>query len=205
MSYRSLFFWSLGLLASGLAVAAADAPAAAPAAASSSTRADYVLQPLDMIRFQVFQEDGLNRELRISQESTISLPLIGTVELKDKTILQAQEMIQDLYKRDYLVNPQINITVLDYAKRSINVLGSVGNPGVVYFPQEEGLTLLDAISRAGGFTRLADKKHVKLTRVLPDGKTESYEINADRIMQGTSTDTWVILKGDVISVPERIM
>ncbi len=205
MSYRSLFSWSLGLLASGLLASAADAPPAAAPATVSSARGDYVLQPLDMIRFQVFQEDGMTRELRISQEYTISLPLVGTVDLRDKTIRQAQEMIQDLYKRDYLVNPQINITVLDYAKRSINVLGSVGNPGVVYFPQEEGLTLLDAISRAGGFTRLADKKRVKLTRTLADGKTESFVINADSIMQGTSNDSWVILKGDVISVPERIM
>jgi len=204
MSYRSSLFLGLALLACPLTAATADTPPSAGAPAAGS-RADYVLQPLDMIRFQVFQEDGMSRELRISQENTITLPLIGIVDLKDKTIRQAQDMIQDLYKRDYLVNPQVNITVLDYAKRSINVLGSVGNPGVVYFPQEEGMTLLDAISRAGGFTRLADKKHVKLTRVGPDGKTESYEINADRIMQGTASDTWVILKGDVISVPERIM
>lgn len=205
MSYRSLFLWSLGFLASGLLATAADSPPAPVASQTAGTRADYVLQPLDMIRFQVFQEDSLTRELRISQEYTISLPLIGTVDLKDKTILQAQEMIQDLYKRDYLVNPQINITVVDYAKRSINVLGSVGNPGVVYFPQEEGMTLLDAISRAGGFTRLADKKHVKLTRTTADGKTESFVINADSLMQGTSSDSWIILKGDVISVPERLM
>lgn len=169
------------------------------------TKADYVLQPLDLLKIQIFQEEDLSRDVRISQEYTITLPLIGTLDLSKKTVRQAQNLIQDLYRQDYLVNPQVNIIVTEYAKRSINVLGSVGSPGVVYFPQEEGLSLLDAISRAGGFTRLADRKRVKLTRSTADGKTENYEINCDSIIQGTSRETWTILKDDVIYVPERIL
>lgn len=174
-------------------------------APTTGTKADYVLQPLDLLKIQVFQEEDLSRDVRISQEYTITLPLIGTLDLTKKTVRQAQDLIQDLYRRDYLVNPQVNIIVTDYAKRSINVLGAVGNPGVVYFPQEEGLTLLDAISRAGSFTRLSNRKQVKLTRTTADGKTETYEINCDNIIQGASRDTWIIQKDDVIFVPERIL
>lgn len=173
--------------------------------APPAQKADYVLQPLDLIKVQIFQEEDLSREVRISQEYKITLPLIGSIDLKDKNVRQAQNLIQDLYRADYLVNPQINIIVLDYSKRSINILGSVGAPGVVYFPQEEGLNLLDAISRAGGFTRLADRKHVKLTRTTSEGKTETYVINADAILQGTSSESWIIIKDDVIYVPERIL
>jgi polysaccharide export outer membrane protein len=168
-------------------------------------KADYVLQPLDLLKIQIFQEEDLSRDVRISQEYTITLPLIGVIDLRNKTVRQAQDLIQDLYRRDYLVNPQINIIVTDYAKRSINVLGSVGSPGVIYFPQEEGLSLLDAISRAGGFTRLANRRIVKLTRTTAEGKTETYTINVDNIIQGTTNESWVMLKDDIVFVPERIL
>lgn len=198
MTFRSIRFAGL-LLSLGCCLLLAET------AQPPTQKADYVLQPLDMIKIQIFQEDDLSRDVRISQEYTVTLPLIGSVDLRNKTIRQAQDQIQDLYRRDYLVNPQINIIVVDYAKRSINVLGAVGAPGVVYFPQEEGLTLLDAISRAGSFNRLADRKHVKLTRTTAEGKTETYIINVDSIIQGTTNETWVILKDDVIYVPERIL
>jgi polysaccharide export outer membrane protein len=131
--------------------------------------------------------------------------MIGSINLKGKTLSEAQEMIRSLYDRDYLVNPQVTVFILDYSKRSVNVLGSVNSPGVVVFPQETGLTLLDAIARAGGFSRLADKKRVKLTRASTEGKTENYTINADEIMQGATNESWVLQKDDVISVPERVL
>lgn len=169
------------------------------------TKADYVLQPSDLLRVQVFQEDGLMREVRISQEYTITLPLIGTVDLREKSLRQAEEVIRDLYDRDYLVNPQLNIIVLEYAKRTVNVLGSVNTPGAVLFPQEEALTLLDAISRAGGFNRLADRKRIKLSRTTADGKTETNTINADELMQSGNTQSWMLMRDDVIFVPERVL
>ncbi len=198
MIFRSIRFAGLLLSLGGCGLLAETAQ-------PPTQKADYVLQPLDMIKIQIFQEEDLSRDVRISQEYTVTLPLIGSVDLRNKTIRQAQDQIQDLYRRDFLVNPQINIIVVEYAKRSINVLGAVGAPGVVYFPQEEGLTLLDAISRAGSFNRLADRKHVKLTRTTAEGKTETYVINADSIIQGTTNETWVILRDDVIYVPERIL
>jgi polysaccharide export outer membrane protein len=76
---------------------------------------------------------------------------------------------------------------------------------VILFPQETGLTLLDAIARAGGFNRFADKKRLKLTRVTSDGKPENFTINAEDILQGTAKENWVLIKDDVISVPERVL
>ena len=118
---------------------------------------------------QVFQEDDLTRDVRLSQEYTVTLPLIGTVNLKDKTVRQAGELIRDLYNRDYLVNPQVSVIVLEYATRTVNVLGAVNTPGAVSFPPEQPMTLLDAIAKAGGFSRLADRSKVKLTRARSDG------------------------------------
>jgi polysaccharide export outer membrane protein len=167
-------------------------------------RPDYVLQPADLLRVQVFQEDDLTREVRISQEHTINLPLIGALETRGKNVRQLQQRIQELYDRDYLVNPQVNVFVVEYAKRSVNVLGCVNEPGVVLFPQEQGLTLLDAISRAGGFNRLADRRKIKLTRTTGD-ETSTRIINADDIIQSVSREGWELVQDDVIFVPERIL
>jgi polysaccharide export outer membrane protein len=171
----------------------------------SPAKMDYLLQPSDLLRVQIFQEDDLMREVRVSQEYTVTLPLVGTIDLRGKTLLQAQETIRSLYDRDYLVNPQVNVMVLAYAKRTVNVLGAVNSSGAVEFPEEEGLTLLDAITRAGGFNRLADRRRVKLTRTNAEGVTENYIINADDIMQGTSRESWPLQRDDVIFVPERIL
>lgn len=172
---------------------------------AGSTAVDYVLQPLDLLQMRVYQEPSMDREVRISRENAVMLPLIGRVDLAGRTVREAEQLITELYNRDYLVNPQINITVIEYARRTVNVLGSVTTPGEVQFPREEGLTLLDAISRAGGFTRLADRRRIKLTRTQGDGTTATFVVNADDIIQGSSSQTWKLQTNDIIFVPERIL
>jgi polysaccharide export outer membrane protein len=172
---------------------------------SAISQLDYVLQPSDLIRIVIFQEPDLEREVRLSADSKISLPLINEVNLKDKTIAQAQEIIHNLYNQEYLVNPQINVTVLDYTKQTVNVLGAVGNPGAVDIPPDRPLNLIDAITRAGGFSRLADRKRVRITRETEDHRTTSNVVNADDIMHSTNSDQQRLRKGDVIYVPERIL
>lgn len=169
------------------------------------SKADYVLQPSDLIRVQIFQEDDLNREVRISQEFTVTLPLVNSVDLSGKTARQAESYIRDLYAKDFLVQPQVNLTVVEYAPRRVYVAGSVGAPGVVLFQQEQGLTLIEAISKAGSFNRLADKKRVTLKRTMPDGTSETKTINVEELMKGDSSETWPLQPGDVINVPERVL
>ncbi len=169
------------------------------------SKLDYVLQASDLIRVQIFQEDDLNREVRISQENTVKLPLIDTVSLKDKTVRQAEEYIRDLYGRDYLAKPQVNLFVLEYAPRRVFIAGAVNKPGVVLFQQEQGLTLIDAISRADSFNRLADKKRVTLKRTKSDGATETFTINVEELLKGDSNQTWPLQPNDVINVPEKIL
>lgn len=180
------------------------APAVAANDAGVSSNDSYVIQPLDLLHVQVFQEDDLTRDVRVSQSNTIALPLIGVVDLQGLTVKQAADKIGALYNASYLVNPQISITVTEYAQRVVNVLGAVGQPGAIPFPQEQGLFLLDAIARAGGFTRLADRSHVKLTRRNTKGDAEVDVIDADSIMKSGNANPWPLKPNDVIYVPERI-
>ena len=171
-----------------------------------ASKADYVLQPQDILKVQVFQEDEINRlgeQIRISKEFTISLPLIGTLDIKGKTAMQVREIVRERYDRDYLVDPQVQVLVVEYSKRFVTVVGQVVTPGQVQFPQEQGLTLVDAIGKAGGGTRLANLKKVVLKRTNTDGEPEALTINVEELMKTDSKDTYPLQPGDVITVPER--
>jgi protein involved in polysaccharide export with SLBB domain len=182
-------------------------PAAEPAQPSAGTAeaTDYVLQPSDLIRVLIFQEPDLLREVRITQECTITLPLIGTIDLRDRTVRQAEEIIRSLYDRDYLVNPQVNLTVLEYTQRTVQVVGAVNQPGAVVFPPEQKMGLVEAIARAGGQSRLADLKRVRLTRTNAEGRAENLIINVDDMMKGASNEKYLLQKGDIVFVPERLL
>lgn len=202
MRFRPLRLLSLVFLGLFGSLPAAE-PAQPPAGTAEAT--DYVLQPSDLIRVLIFQEPDLLREVRITQECTITLPLIGTIDLRDRTVRQAEEIIRSLYDRDYLVNPQVNLTVLEYTQRTVQVVGAVNQPGAVVFPPEQKMGLVEAIARAGGQSRLADLKRVRLTRTTAEGRAENLIINVDDMMKGASNEKYLLQKGDIVFVPERLL
>ncbi len=166
---------------------------------------DYMIQPGDTVRIQIYQEPDLDREIRVSKEGEIFLPLIGRLIVKDETVMRVEKVVHILYDRKYLVNPQVNITVVKYRQRTVNVMGAVGSPQALELPPEQPLTLLDAISRAGGFNRLANRNSVRLTRSFSDGHKENFTIDADKLISGKKSDSWILLSNDVIYVPESIL
>ncbi|MCZ6675228.1 MAG: polysaccharide export protein [Verrucomicrobia bacterium] len=187
----------------GVVMALLQAPLAT-AQPSSDASGNYLLNPSDFLRVEVFQEPDLFREVRVAGDGSIVLPLIGKIFVRGKTVFDAEALITELYNRDYLVNPQINVTITEYALRRVNVIGQVNKPGIVVFPPEEEMVLLEAIALAGGFNRLADKGKVTLTRTLPSGKTETFKIDMRKLIAGDQTTTWDLRKDDVIYVPERV-
>ena len=164
---------------------------------------NYVLSALDLIQFRIYGESELDSEVRISADGIISLPFIGVIEIAGKTVLEARQLIYDLYDRDYFVNPQIQIHVIEYATRRVHVLGQVTNQGFVFIPPEESFSLLQAISAAGGFTRLANPRAVQLKRVGEDGEIQVNTINVDNIMKDPKAKDWQLKTDDTIYVPER--
>lgn len=169
---------------------------------------DYVLQPQDVLRIHIFQHDDINRQtesVSISNAFTIFLPLIQAVNVKGKTARESEELVRAAYDRDFLVNPQVSITVVKYAERAVNVVGQVNKPGRIQFPPERGLTIVEALSEAGGPTRLADLKKVKLSRRNTEGETTIEEVNVDAMWNRGGRDAIPLQKDDVIYVPERII
>lgn len=172
---------------------------------NSQSSAEYVLQPQDQIRVNVFQEEDINKQcemLSVAGDYTVTLPLLGTINLRNKTQRQAEAMIRDLYDKDYIINPTVTVTVTKYADRSVNVTGHVTNAGRIQFPPERGLTITEAVSLAGGQTRLADLKRVVLTRRKPNGDSDFQTIDVDAIINKGASNV-ALEVGDTINVPER--
>jgi polysaccharide biosynthesis/export protein len=180
-------------------------PAFADTPPAPDELADYKLQPGDVVRMQVFQVPDLDREVQVSVKGEILLPLIGRLVVKDRSVRLVEQTVRTLYDRDYLVNPQINMMVIKYSSRTVNVMGAVNAPQAIEFPPNQTLSILDAISRCGGFNRFANRKTVRLTRASTDGHSENFIINADELISGKKNDHWELLSGDVIFVPESIL
>ncbi|HEY0456146.1 MAG TPA: polysaccharide biosynthesis/export family protein [Verrucomicrobiae bacterium] len=170
-----------------------------PATATQS----YILSPNDVVQVHVYQEDDLETKMRIGKDGTSSFPLIGGVRIGGKTVEQAAQLIRDRLAKDYLVNPQVTLTVVEYAKRRFTVLGQVQRPGTYEIPNEESVTFLQAIAMAGGYTRLASKSNVIVTRMVA-GQKQSFTLDVNSAASAVSTKPFEILPDDTISVPERL-
>jgi len=163
----------------------------------------YLLAPNDVVEIKVFQEDDLEAKLRISQKGTITFPLIGLVSVGGKTPQDAAAAIREALAKDYLVNPQVTVTVLDYGKRRFTVLGQVQRAGSYDMPDREKVTLLDAIAMAGGYTRIADPAKITLRR-KSGGKEIVLKFNAKAIARDGAVESVEIQPGDIITIGESL-
>ena len=196
-------FW--GLLTAPLFMAAQE-PAGPDSGFLSDNQASssYVIAPLDYLRITLYVADEMQftSDLRVSQNGSITVPHLGTVNVSGKTIEGMRELLYEPYNTDYYVNPHIDITVLAYSERSVTVIGKVNRQGMVPFPSEKGLSLLEAIAMAGGWSndRLADKKNITITRTNEGGEKFVIEVDA----RSLTTEDYPLREGDLVNVPERV-
>ena len=201
MHVSQVVFLSAGLLAAGpLGALAGDHTAAAPPLTEPQT---YVLSPNDVVQVRVYQEDDLETKMRIGKDGTTSFPLIGVINLGGKTVAQAADLIRARLADGYLVNPQITVSVIEYAKRRFTVLGQVQKPGTYEIPNEESMTFLQAVAMAGGYTRLANRGSVTVTRMV-GGKKTNFNLDLKSATSDLNTQPFEILPDDTITVAERI-
>jgi protein involved in polysaccharide export with SLBB domain len=183
---------------------AAESTPAAPATAtppSDAVQNTNVLAPDDVVTVKVFEEDDLETSARISRDGLLTFPLIGAISIAGKTPDDAARAIADELKQKFLVNPQVTLTVTEYARRSFTVLGEVQKPGSYDMPNLKGVTLLEAIGAAGGYTRIADASKIRVKRVRA-GKETVYKLNAKSMASERETATFQIQPGDIITVGE---
>ncbi|MEM0966018.1 MAG: polysaccharide biosynthesis/export family protein [Verrucomicrobiota bacterium] len=166
---------------------------------------NYKIQPSDILSIQVFQQQDLDKDSRVEADGTITLHLIGRVNVQGLTVGEAREKVTELYNRDFLVNPQVDLQVTQFKLEQVQVLGQVRNPGAIGIPPDEDLSLLQAVSRAGGFTRLARKGSVQIRREIDDEETRVFVINASDMISDPDSEVFILRDGDIVFVEERLI
>ena len=130
------------------------------------------LKSNDIIELSVFGEPELNRQTRILKSGEAVFELIDSVHLAGLTLPEATKRVRDLYAADYLVDPRLNLTVIEHAIESVSVLGAVNGPGQFPIPRSGKLDLASALASAGGPAPNADLNRITLIRA--NGKRSNY-------------------------------
>jgi len=148
---------------------------------------DYRLGSGDRLRVIVFGEGDLSGEFDVSGSGKVALPLIGQVHAEGLTLSDFESAVEAKLQEGYLTSPKVSVEVLNY--RPFYIYGEVGNPG--QYPYRSGMTALNAIAVAGGYTYRANQDRLYITR----GKGNEVEYPASQAVK--------VLPGDVVRVPER--
>ena len=162
---------------------------------------DTTLGPGDVFAVRVYGEDEMSGSHQIAPDGTINFPLLGAVNVNGMEPPEVAEKLQTLLlERDLLRDPHVSVYVEQYVSKRVSVMGAVANPGT--FPLETGMTVVEAISKAGGFSSLADRDATVVTRKIGD-EIVRYRVPVDRVTKGQAQDIEVAA-GDIIFVPERL-
>jgi polysaccharide export outer membrane protein len=159
-----------------------------PSQTVSADAYSYKMGADDKIRVIVFGEPDLSGEFVVNGQGTVALPLIGEVKAVGLTVRELQEQYAAVLREGYLKDPRVSIEVLTF--RPFYVLGEVSRPGE--YPYVNGMTVMNAIARAQGFTYRANKKKVYI---------KSANSAEERAVDLTQTLT--VQPGDTIRVTER--
>jgi protein involved in polysaccharide export with SLBB domain len=167
--------------------ASANAQDALPLRASYGAEMSYHLGTGDKIRVIVYGEDDLSGEFQVDENGDISVPMIGQIRASGLTGPQLEASIQTALADGYLNDPHVSVQVTQY--RPFYIIGQVNRPG--QYPYVTGMTALNAVALAGGYTDHAEDSDIYVRR---------YGENRERELPANATTR--IYPGDVVRVPE---
>lgn len=164
---------------------------------------DYRIGPENLLQINVhYGKDGvISQKVRVSSKNLITFPLVGEVDVKDLTVSELENKLYSLLEKDYLVNPQVTVVIEEYS--TVSIIGQVTKPGS--YPIKGRLTVVEAISLAGGFSKIASPNGVKVARINSDGSRTEILVRVNDIMKGNKQKDNIYLQaGDVVVVPESL-
>lgn len=208
MRYRSAFAVVILLTLSGCSAHRGKPKEAVDVAAAMRTVAEfrsssYKIGPADLLSVSVYPDQQLNRKARVDADGAVSLPLIGTTTVAGMTVLEAEKLLGDKLSA-YLVNPHVSLFIEQFGNRQMFVLGEVSSPGSYPIPAGSRLTVLQAISTAGGFTKVAQPRRTHVLRYV-DGQSVDRVIDLKAVSRGGEVDHDLVLEpNDIVYVPQSL-
>lgn len=168
----------------------------APVVASGD---DLTLGPGDTFDVRVFGEAELSGTYRVDPDGTINYPLVGTLKVEGLQPRATAELIAQKLSEKYLRHPQVSILVREQPSKKINVFGHVAKPGG--YPYIQGMTVVDAITVAGGFTPYAKKNNVTITCTVGGRESKMEHVPVQDISEGKATNV-PLQPGCIVTVLE---
>ena len=157
----------------------------------------------DLVEMTVFQETDMTTKTRVSPNGTITIPFVGAITVAGASADEAAGAIRSRLMKGYFVNPQVTVTVLEFGKKQITVIGQVQKGGTYDIPDgKSAVDLLSAIGMAGGYSRIADPRKITVKRTR-GGKEEVTHIDGRAVAEGKAPNI-AIHPGDAITVGESI-
>jgi polysaccharide export outer membrane protein len=172
-----------------------------PVFAQKSTDKDYsyAIGPGDLLAISVFEVPELNITVRVSEDGTITLPLLGKIEVEGLTRFDLERKLAGLLEKNYLKNAQVTIFIKEYQSKKVSIIGAVKNPGNYELIGKQ--TLLQVLSLAGGLTEEASDRIIVI-RQYPEATSKSLTIDLEELMlKGNPKLNIPINSGDIINVP----
>ncbi len=155
--------------------------------------------PGDVLRITVYGESDLSGEYQVSLNRSIMFPFIGEISVEGLNNITLASEIAARLREGYLVNPQVTVFTQEFVSKRIFVLGQVKKSG--NFPMRNEMSVIEAISLAGGFTNMADLNNVVVTR-KETGREIRIVVNIRSIVNGQE-ENFYLKPGDIIYVRER--
>lgn len=164
---------------------------------------EYTVGIDDILEISVLKPDEIMRIVNVSPDGTIMFPYIGNVLVKDLSVSQIQEKIQNRLADGYMKYPVVLVSLQESRSRKFFVYGEIIRPGS--YPVEENTTVLKAISMTGGFTKYGSSSRVKVLRQKENEPGyDTIKIDIKAVMNGDSTLDIIIHPGDMIVVSEGV-
>lgn len=180
----------------GLAGCASSSPHPITDAQRAPTDAN-VLSQGDVIEVRVYREKDLSGTFRVAPDGKITFPLLGELKIEGQSPTQLASLLSSKLQNGYLKRAEVSVYVREQAARKVHVLGQVNKAGSFRF--RSGMSIIEAIVSAGGFTPEAAPNRVVITR-----GAAKHVVKADEIRQGEAPN-FALRAGDIVFVPEYLM
>lgn len=163
---------------------------------SSNSAEDYLIGANDILEIAVYGEENLTQEVQVTTDGHISYPFLGRIKAAGLSVTKLEDYIRRALAKDYIRNPQVKILVREFS--NVFVFGQVKEPGPYLF--KGGMTVLQAVTTAGGFTKIANPRKVRVVRTHGTER-EIIHVNINEITNGEKGD-FILQPGDTVVVPE---
>ncbi len=198
VSLASVTGFSLQGVAAPSPAQSAPAAEAISSPAPETSSSSYVIGASDVLAVTVWKEPTLSGSILVRPDGMISLALLGDVKAAGLTPLQLSDQIT-LKLKKYIQDPKVSVVVAEIHSKKVFLLGEVGKKGPV--EMTPGMTLLEAISAAGGLTDFANSKKMYVLRSDKPGSQTKIPVKYKDALKGVASANIVLQPGDTIIVP----